>query len=82
MTKKIPKERLTEIMNQLQEETKKEFADALHEFYSESKKMPLDDFINDMLPKMLTRIWFESTNHAELLVFDVLKELDLLSDVE
>ncbi|SNZ14548.1 hypothetical protein SAMN05421503_2470 [Terribacillus aidingensis] len=78
MSKQISKEKLTEIMDQVQEETKKDFAKSIEEVFNSFERVSMDEFMSRILPQLLSTTYYEATTHAELLIIDVLKELDLL----
>lgn len=82
MSKKISKERLEQIINQVREETKNDIAERIHEIYGnhQDDDLTAEQFIIKLLPKLLSRTFAIGTLHAKYIIHDVLSELDLLDD--
>ncbi|MGP9043336.1 hypothetical protein [Cytobacillus kochii] len=80
MSKKISKHRFEQIIKEVQEETREQFAKDLERAYGQERNVPLQEFIDEILPKVLSRTFVNANTHAEYLIHDVLSELDLLID--
>lgn len=80
MSKKISKHRFEQIIKEVQEETREQFAKDLEKAYGQERNVPLQEFIDEILPKVLSRTFVNANTHAEYLIHDVLSELDLLTD--
>lgn len=80
MSQKISAQQLGAIIEQARKETNEDFANLLKEVYGPDRDMNLDDFISDILPKLLSATYAKSMHYAENVIRDVLEELELLTD--
>ncbi|MEK4924105.1 hypothetical protein MKX78_19545 [Cytobacillus sp. FSL R5-0569] len=80
MAKKISKQRFEQIIKEVQEVTRKEFAKGLEEAYGQERIVPLQEFTDEILPKLLSKTFVNANTHAEYMIHDILSELDLLTD--
>lgn len=80
MSKKISKHRFEQIIKEVQEETREQFAKDIEKAYGQKRNVPLQEFIDEILPKLLSKTFVNANTHAEYLIHDVLSELDLLTD--
>lgn len=78
MSNKISKDELQKIIEQVREETKIDFAELIKGIFGPKRSVPLQEFIDNILPKLLSATFVKAGNHAELIVHDVLDKLDLL----
>ena len=78
MNNKITTDQLQEIINQVREETKIDFTELIQEIYGPKRSVPLQEFVDEILPRLLSATFVKAGNHAELIVHDVLDKLDLI----
>lgn len=82
MNQKISKKQLDDLINKVQQETKEDLSNKLEEIYGPKRQVSLDEFAQEVIPKLLSATFAIAGRHAEYLIHDVLSELDLLIDDE
>lgn len=82
MSKKISKKELDEIIKQVMDETTENFAKDLEDAVGPKRSMPLQEIVDDLIPKLLSVTLVNARSHTAFVIQDVLERLDLLTDDE
>lgn len=78
MSKKISKEKLMDISDDLRMEIQKEFADQVGKIAH--GKHSYESFAQEIIPQLIRETFVYATFHSEDLVYKALKEVDLITE--
>jgi hypothetical protein len=80
LEKKISKQQLKEIVNNVREETRDDFTKRVENVIGPSRGVTFDEYARTIVPKLLSATYLSAITHAEYVIYDVLENLDLLTD--